>query len=77
MTNKIIYLKPVTYQQLLFTFRFTRFVEVAFDIEFREESEEQNSMSTDVIRKLPREITIIIKDELESVNHDANELKHL
>lgn len=34
-------------------------------------------MGTDVVGKLPGEVTIVIENELECMNHDAHKLHHL
>ena len=34
-------------------------------------------MGTDVVGELPGEVTIVIENELESMNHDAHKLHHL
>lgn len=50
---------------------------VVLDIKLREESKKEEGVGTDVVGKLPGEVTIVIENKLECMNHDAHKLHHL
>ena len=63
---------------ILFEFWFfIRLVGVVLDIKLWEECKKEEGVGTDVVGKLPGEVTIVIENELECMNHDAHKLHHL
>ena len=51
--------------------------EVCPDVELREEEEEHDGVRADEVGELPGEVAVVVEDELEAVDHDADELDHL
>lgn len=51
--------------------------EVGLDVELREEDEEEDGVGRDEVGELPREVAVVVEDQLDAVHEDADELHHL
>ena len=71
------YIVSISQLQIAHLLQLPRFLKIFLNIKLSKQKEEHDSMCSNVIADLPGKATILIKQELEAMSHNPDELDHL